>query len=190
MYNTNTGDFIWFSRWHVVVNRVSSVPSVCRGLCWDMMEFKGSEWKWFLPQQHPPDEGLTVVPGVSFTFGFSPPPAVAPGPILFLISAAMVMKACSTLVAFLALVSKKGIPRESANSWTQQKSQSETVSIDLLIAATNETATSTVTMSCETWDSSILASGAVKSRRHKLLRFSLQDGRQANRKFTCFHIQV
>lgn len=72
-----------------------------------------------LSQQHPPDEGLTVVPGVSFTLGFSPPPAVAPGPILFLISAAMVMKACSTLVAFLALVSKKGIPRESANSWTQ-----------------------------------------------------------------------
>lgn len=61
------------------------------------------------------------MPGVSFTFGFSPPPAVAPGPILFLISAAMVMKACSTLVAFLALVSKKGIPRESANSWTQHR---------------------------------------------------------------------
>ncbi|KAG7229907.1 hypothetical protein INR49_009625, partial [Caranx melampygus] len=61
--------------------------------------------------EHPPDEGLTVVPGVSFTLGFSPPPAVAPGPILFLISAAIVMKACSTLVAFLALVSKKGMPR-------------------------------------------------------------------------------
>ena len=76
--------------------------------------------KWFLTQQHPPDEVLTVVPGVSFTLGFSPPPAVAPGPILFLISAAMVMKACSTLVAFLALVSKKGIPRESANSWTTE----------------------------------------------------------------------
>lgn len=121
MYNTNTGNFIWFSRWHEVVNHVFSVPSVCRGLCWDIMEFKGSEWKWFLPQQHPPDEGLTVVPGVSFTLGLSPPPAVAPGPILFLISAAMVMKACSTLVAFLALVSKKGIPRESANSWTQHK---------------------------------------------------------------------
>lgn len=75
-----------------------------------------SNWKWFLSQQHPPDVGLTVVPGVSFTLGFSPPPAVAPGPILFLISAAIVMKACSTLVAFLALVSKKGMPRESANS--------------------------------------------------------------------------
>lgn len=73
------------------------------------------EWR-FVSQQHPPGESLTVVPGVSFTLGFSPPPAVAPGPILFLISAAMVMKACSTLVAFLALVSKKGIPRESANS--------------------------------------------------------------------------
>lgn len=72
-------------------------------------------------QQQPPDEGLTVVPGVSFTLGLSPPPAVAPGPIRFLISAAMVIKACSTLVAFLALVSKKGIPRESANSWTQHR---------------------------------------------------------------------
>lgn len=75
----------------------------------------------FISQQHPPDEGLTLVPGVSFTLGFSPPAAVAPGPILFLISAAMVMKACSTLVAFLALVSKKGIPRESANSWKQRR---------------------------------------------------------------------
>lgn len=102
------------------------------GLCWDTVEFVGMGWgwwltglqskragcqgKWFLSQQHPPDVGLTVVPGVSFTLGFSPPPAVAPGPILFLISAAIVMKACSTLVAFLALVSKKGMPRESANS--------------------------------------------------------------------------
>lgn len=37
---------------------------------------------------------------------------------LFLISAAMVMKACSTLVAFLALVSKKGMPISSANACT------------------------------------------------------------------------
>lgn len=44
------------------------------------------------------------------------PPVAAPGPIRFFISAAMVMKACSTLVAFLALVSRKGMPRESANS--------------------------------------------------------------------------
>lgn len=36
---------------------------------------------------------------------------------LFLISAAIVMKACSTLVAFLALVSKKGIPISSAKAW-------------------------------------------------------------------------
>ena len=35
---------------------------------------------------------------------------------LFLISAAMVMKACSTLVAFLALVSKKGMPISSAKA--------------------------------------------------------------------------
>ena len=38
------------------------------------------------------------------------------GPILFLISAAIVMKACSTLVAFLAEVSRNGMPRESAYS--------------------------------------------------------------------------
>lgn len=44
------------------------------------------------------------------------PPVAAPGPIRFFISAAMVMNACSTLVAFLALVSRKGMPRESANS--------------------------------------------------------------------------
>lgn len=36
---------------------------------------------------------------------------------LFLISAAIVMKVCSTLVAFLALVSKKGIPISSAKAW-------------------------------------------------------------------------
>lgn len=44
------------------------------------------------------------------------PPEAAPGPMRFLISAAMVMNACSTLVAFLALVSRKGMPSESANS--------------------------------------------------------------------------
>ena len=42
--------------------------------------------------------------------------AAAGGPTLFLISAAMVMKACSTLVAFLAEVSKKGMPSWSAYS--------------------------------------------------------------------------
>jgi hypothetical protein len=38
------------------------------------------------------------------------------GAHLFLISAAMVMKACSTLVAFLADVSRKGMPISSANA--------------------------------------------------------------------------
>ena len=42
--------------------------------------------------------------------------AAAGGPTLFLISAAMVMNACSTLVAFLAEVSKKGMPSWSAYS--------------------------------------------------------------------------
>ena len=36
---------------------------------------------------------------------------------LFLISAAIVMKACSTFVAFLALVSRKGMPISSAKAW-------------------------------------------------------------------------
>lgn len=67
------------------------------------------------PQQQPPEEVLTGVLWI-LTLDFSEPPAVAPGPILFLISAAMVMKACSTLVALLALASKKGIPKLSANS--------------------------------------------------------------------------
>jgi len=43
--------------------------------------------------------------------------AAVTGPILFLISAAIVINACSTLVAFFALVSKNGMPIESANSW-------------------------------------------------------------------------
>lgn len=38
------------------------------------------------------------------------------GPIRFLISAAMVMNACSTFVAFLADVSRKGMPNCSAYS--------------------------------------------------------------------------
>lgn len=70
----------------------------------------------FGSQQQPPDEVLTGLLWI-LTLDFSEEPAVAPGPILFLISAAMVMKACSTLVALLALVSKKGIPKLSANSW-------------------------------------------------------------------------
>lgn len=68
-----------------------------------------------LSQQQPPEAGLTGVLWI-LTLDFSLPPVVAPGPILFLISAAMVMKACSTLVALLALASKKGIPKLSANS--------------------------------------------------------------------------
>ena len=66
-------------------------------------------------QQQPPEEVLTGLLWI-LTLDFSAAPAVAPGPILFLISAAMVMKACSTLVALLALVSRKGMPRLSANS--------------------------------------------------------------------------
>lgn len=72
-------------------------------------------WGAVGPQQQPPEEVLTGVLWI-LTLDFSEPPAVAPGPILFLISAAMVMKACSTLVALLALASKKGIPKLSANS--------------------------------------------------------------------------
>jgi len=40
---------------------------------------------------------------------------------LFLISAAMAMKACSTLVAFLALVSMNGIPISSANAFKDSR---------------------------------------------------------------------
>lgn len=76
----------------------------------------GSACGGFGPQQQPPDEVLTGLLWI-LTLDFSAAPAVAPGPIRFLISAAMVMKACSTLVALLALVSKKGIPRLSANSY-------------------------------------------------------------------------
>lgn len=70
----------------------------------------------------PPPDCLTGVLWI-LTLDFSAPPAVAPGPIRFLISAAIVMKDCSTFVAFLALVSKNGIPRESANSWENNKAQ-------------------------------------------------------------------
>ena len=38
-------------------------------------------------------------------------------PMRSLIWRAMVKKACSTLLAFLADVSRKGMPRLSANSW-------------------------------------------------------------------------
>lgn len=43
-------------------------------------------------------------------------PEGAGGPTRFLISAAMVMNACSTLVAFFADVSRKGMPSWSAYS--------------------------------------------------------------------------
>lgn len=80
----------------------------------------GFWWRRSGSQQQPPGDGLTGLLWI-FTLDFSPAPAVAPGPILFLISAAMVMKACSTLVALLALVSRKGMPRLSANSCGRTK---------------------------------------------------------------------
>ena len=42
----------------------------------------------------------------------------------FFISAAIVMNACSTLVEFLALVSKKGIPISSANAFGTERTSS------------------------------------------------------------------
>jgi hypothetical protein len=42
---------------------------------------------------------------------------------LFLISVAIKMKACSTFVAFLAEVSRKGMPRVSANSYITEPHQ-------------------------------------------------------------------
>lgn len=80
---------------------------LCVGVCMCMCDREAL-------QQQPPPDCRTGVLSI-FRLGLSPP-AVAPGPMRFLISAAMVMKACSTLVAFLALVSRKGIARESANS--------------------------------------------------------------------------
>lgn len=74
-------------------------------------------------QQQPPPDCRTGVLSI-FRLGLSPP-VVAPGPIRFLISAAIVMKACSTFVAFLALVSRKGIAKESANSFKVKRNQSE-----------------------------------------------------------------
>lgn len=56
-----------------------------------------------------------------FTFPpAAPGPEGAGGPTLFFISAAMVMKACSTLVAFLADVSKNGMPSWSAYSCNKE----------------------------------------------------------------------
>ena len=48
-------------------------------------------------------------------------PEGAGGPTRFLISAAIVMKAVSTFVAFLADVSKNGMPNVSAYSWNTTK---------------------------------------------------------------------
>lgn len=72
-------------------------------------------------QQQPPPDCRTGVLSI-FRLGLSPP-VVAPGPMRFLISAAIVMKACSTFVAFLALVSRKGIAKESANSWKVKRTR-------------------------------------------------------------------
>ena len=47
----------------------------------------------------------------------APGPVGAGGPTRFFISAAMVMNACSTFVAFLADVSKNGMPSWSAYSY-------------------------------------------------------------------------
>ena len=47
----------------------------------------------------------------------APGPDGAGGPTRFFISAAIVMNACSTLVAFLADVSKNGMPNWSAYSY-------------------------------------------------------------------------
>ena len=66
-------------------------------------------------QQHPPPFCFTGVL-VIFTLLFCPVTVAAGGPILFFISAAIVINACSTLVAFLALVSKKVTQSWSANS--------------------------------------------------------------------------
>ena len=66
-------------------------------------------------QQHPPPP-LFAPTGllVNFTPDLS---LVGADAILFLICAAMVMKACSTLSAFLADVSRNSMPKLSANSW-------------------------------------------------------------------------
>ncbi len=62
---------------------------------------------------------------------------MAPGPILLLISAAMVMKACSTLVALLALVSRDGMLRESANSCDTEDNRP--ISAESFVQDLNET---------------------------------------------------
>lgn len=54
-------------------------------------------------------------------------------PILSLICLAMVRKACSTLEAFLADVSRKGMPRLSANSYERVNVHSRIIIIVVVI---------------------------------------------------------
>lgn len=68
-------------------------------------------------QQQPPDWLLeTPWPGETLTLALVLLVAMLL-PMRSLIWRAMVRKACSTLLAFLAEVSRKGMPRLSANSW-------------------------------------------------------------------------
>ena len=66
---------------------------------------------------------------------------------LFLISAAMVMKACSTLVAFFALVSKKGMPISSAKACRGKDNQGKraTIKEEHEVATWSPVASATVT---------------------------------------------
>ena len=67
-------------------------------------------------QQHPlPDPVFTLVPCPMLIFSLF---CCVELPILSLICLAMVKKACSTLEAFFADVSRNGIPRLSANSYS------------------------------------------------------------------------
>lgn len=69
---------------------------------------------WSLVQQHPPpDPDCTLCPCPMLIFSLF---WLAVAPMRSLIWRAIVRKACSTLDAFLAEVSRKGIPRLSANS--------------------------------------------------------------------------
>ena len=61
------------------------------------------------------EPGDTPWPGPTWTFGLVLLVAVVP--MRSLICLAMVRKACSTLLAFLAEVSRNGMPRLSANSY-------------------------------------------------------------------------
>lgn len=80
----------------------------------------------FRTQQQPPLDAFTGWLW-NLTLDFSSPHVPMHSPIFFLISAAMVMKACSTLLAFFALASRNRIPRESANSWNAERNDLNTV---------------------------------------------------------------